>query len=208
MIKISVNKKAAFCSKSAGELITTGDVGKEVRFDFSDDWSGYAKTVVFEGSGVAKDVFLTSDRCAIPPECIVIPGGVLRCGVYGVRGDLVTTTAYCEIGRIERGAEPSGDIAEDPTPELWQQALDAANQARESAAEVLKKLPDAINAALEQAKESGEFDGDDGKDGNDYILTDEDKSEIAEQVRKSFNTEVWTITYVDGTEEEKEVALV
>jgi hypothetical protein len=41
------------------------------------------------------------------------------------------------------------------------------------------KLPEAVNEALAQAKASGEFDG---KDGNDYVLTDADKQEIAELV--------------------------
>ena len=42
------------------------------------------------------------------------------------------------------------------------------------------ELDSAINTALAQAKASGEFDGKDGTDGNDYILTDADKAEIAE----------------------------
>lgn len=39
------------------------------------------------------------------------------------------------------------------------------------------KLPVAINTALAQAKESGEFNG---APGDDYVLTDADKSEIAQ----------------------------
>ena len=45
------------------------------------------------------------------------------------------------------------------------------------------ELPTAINTALEQAKESGQFDGKDGApgaDGKDYVLTEADKEEIAE----------------------------
>lgn len=48
------------------------------------------------------------------------------------------------------------------------------------------KLPEAINAALAQAKDSGEFDGYtpvknvDYFDGQDYVLTENDKNEIAE----------------------------
>ena len=38
-------------------------------------------------------------------------------------------------------------------------------------------LPEAINTALAQAKESGEFDG---EPGSDYVLTESDKQEIAE----------------------------
>lgn len=39
------------------------------------------------------------------------------------------------------------------------------------------KLPEAINTALAQAKASGEFDG---EDGSNYVLTEADKTEIAE----------------------------
>lgn len=41
-------------------------------------------------------------------------------------------------------------------------------------------LPKAINTALAQAKESGGFDGAQGPAGNDYVLTEADKQEIAE----------------------------
>lgn len=41
-------------------------------------------------------------------------------------------------------------------------------------------LPAAISTALAQAKASGEFDGEPGAPGQDYVLTDADKSEIAE----------------------------
>lgn len=46
------------------------------------------------------------------------------------------------------------------------------------------KLPEAINTALAQAKESGEFDGEPGAPGDDYVLTDDDKTEIAEEAAK------------------------
>lgn len=42
------------------------------------------------------------------------------------------------------------------------------------------ELQETTNEALAQAKASGEFDGADGKDGEDYVLTNEDKQEIAE----------------------------
>jgi ABC-type amino acid transport substrate-binding protein len=43
------------------------------------------------------------------------------------------------------------------------------------------KLQEAVNNALAQAKESGEFNGDPGENGEDYVLTDADIQEIAEQ---------------------------
>lgn len=42
-----------------------------------------------------------------------------------------------------------------------------------------EKLPEAVNDALAQAKESGVFDGEPGQPGDDYVLTDADKQEIA-----------------------------
>ena len=42
------------------------------------------------------------------------------------------------------------------------------------------KLSEAVDEALAQAKASGEFKGDAGEPGKDYILTDADKQEIAE----------------------------
>lgn len=57
-------------------------------------------------------------------------------------------------------------------------------------------LPDAINTALAQAKESGEFDGPAGEQGpqgpagNDYVLTEADKQEIAELALTKLPT--WT----------------
>lgn len=66
------------------------------------------------------------------------------------------------------------------------------------------QLQTAVNDALAQAKESGEFDG---APGDDYILTDADKAEIAGEVKNSFATEEWTFTLEDGSEVTKKVVL-
>ena len=64
------------------------------------------------------------------------------------------------------------------------------------------ELEEAIEYALTQAKESGEFDG------KDYVLTDDDKAEIAEVVYGRFSRETWTFTLADGSTVEKAVALL
>lgn len=121
MIKIFVNQLSALCSKTNADRITTGLVGQEVHFDFSEHWAGMVKTAVFEGSGITKDQMLESDRCTIPPECLKVPGGMLTVGIYGVGEDEIRPTVYCEIGRIERGADPSGDESTDPSLPVWAQ---------------------------------------------------------------------------------------
>ena len=121
MIQIIVQAQKASCRKSSGEKITTGMVGKKVSFDFSADWDGLVKTAVFEGSGAAKDVVLTGDAAEIPHECLTVPGGMLRVGVFGTDGTVQTPTVYTDIGQIEQGADPSGDTSVDPTLQIWAQ---------------------------------------------------------------------------------------
>ena len=121
MIQIIVQAQKASCRKSSGEKITTGMVGKKVSFDFSADWDGLVKTAVFEGSGAAKDVVLTGDAAEIPHECLTVPGGMLRVGVFGTDGTIQTPTVYTDIGQIDQGADPSGDTSADPTLPIWAQ---------------------------------------------------------------------------------------
>ena len=52
------------------------------------------------------------------------------------------------------------------------------------------ELTNAVRTALTEAKESGEFDG---KDGNDYILTETDKTEIAQQAANLIDTALLSI---------------
>lgn len=55
------------------------------------------------------------------------------------------------------------------------------------------ELTEAVDTALTEAKESGAFDG------ADYVLTDDDKTEIANGVKASLTTESWTFTLEDGS---------
>lgn len=121
MIQIIVQAQKASCRKSSGERITTGMVGKQVSFDFSAEWDGLVKTVVFEGNGVTKDVALSGDTAVIPHECLTAPGGMLRVGMFGTDGTIQTPTVYTDIGQIEQGADPSGDTSADPTLPIWAQ---------------------------------------------------------------------------------------
>lgn len=81
----------------------------------------------------------------------------------------------------------------DPTVPDWAKGdTKPTYTAEEIGAVSVEGLDSAMNTALAQAKASGEFDGKDGytpvknvdyfdgKDGNDYVLTDSDRAEIAE----------------------------
>lgn len=73
----------------------------------------------------------------------------------------VDLTGYATENYVQEYAQPKGDYLES------------------------SELPTAINTALAQAKERGEFDGAKGDPGNDYVLTPADKSEITAMVIES-----------------------
>ena len=87
--------------------VTSGTVGRTVRFDFSPEWAELVKTAVFKGSGEARDVaLLTSDTCTIPPDVLEEHGGELLIGVYGrnAAGTVVMPTVWGRIEYIDEGA--------------------------------------------------------------------------------------------------------
>lgn len=65
--------------------ITSGSVGLQVCFHFSDHWRGLTRTAVFKGSGTSIDVPLLNGAtvCSIPTEVLANYGGRLFIGVYG-----------------------------------------------------------------------------------------------------------------------------
>lgn len=159
MIQISADRQRARCVRSANERITTGLTGKAVTFRFGAGWENVtARTAVFEGSGVTRDCLIENGEAVIPHECLTVPGGVLRCGVYGVEGDRQTPTVYAELGQIERGADPSGDPSTDPTLAVWAQILAELGSLDDLTTEAKNTLVAAIN----EAANSGGGGGDGG----------------------------------------------
>lgn len=74
----------------------------------------------------------------------------------------------------------------DPTVPVWAKSdKKPTYTAAEVGAVAKSELSSAVNTALAQAKASGEFNGDPGKD---YVLTEADKAEIAELVVKLVDT--------------------
>ena len=157
MIQISADRQRARCVRSANERITTGLTGKAVTFRFGAGWENVtARTAVFEGSGITRDCLIENGEAVIPHECLTVPGGVLRCGVYGVEGDKKTPTVYAELGQIERGADPSGDTSTDPTLAVWAQILARMGSLDDLTTEAKNTLVAAINEAAQTGGGGGD----------------------------------------------------
>ena len=122
-------------------------------FSFSEEWDGMTKTAFFRGAdGNTYSQLLKDDACTVPAEALAASGRV-GVSVSGTLGETIITT---DIKSFTVPATLSGGTPSDPEPTVWQQILDK-----------FEKLPEAIDTALAQAKESGVFDGKDGANGKD-----------------------------------------
>lgn len=77
----------------------------QLRFEFSPEWEGLAKTAVFQAGCAEKSVVLTGGACTIPREVLKAPGYFLMAGVCGKMGEeLVMPTVWANLGVIREGA--------------------------------------------------------------------------------------------------------
>lgn len=161
MIDFYTKVRCASCKSD--DKLTTGSVGVQVTFHFDPAWSGLSKTAVFRGSGTAVDVLITDNACTVPPEVLTEAGDTLIIGVYGTDGEtVVIPTVYAAVGRIQRGAEPSGIEPTPQTAALVDQLLAAAQAARDAATSAQE-----IAQSVRDDADAGAFDGTDGQDGRD-----------------------------------------
>ena len=120
------------------ELVTSGSVNVyTVRFEFSEDWAGMTRTAVFRAGGEARCVLLDeANTCAIPWEVLGEPNLFLFAGVYGTQGgEVVLPTVWASLGTI-LGGVTTGEVAQTPTPGIYEQILAAAQSAEETAQSV------------------------------------------------------------------------
>lgn len=82
----------------------------QLRFEFSPEWEGLEKTVIFQAGYAESAAALAGGACTIPPEVLKAPGYFLMAGVCGKAGEtLVMPTVWANLGLILEGAtSPSG----------------------------------------------------------------------------------------------------
>lgn len=104
------------------ETLTSGMVGKEMRLEFSEDWDGVSKTVVFTAGGECRDVADPGEVVVIPHEVLAESRNQLYVGVYGVAADgRVIPSVRARGPYIHPGVDPAGDESAAPTPSAWDQ---------------------------------------------------------------------------------------
>ena len=105
------------------ETLTAGMVGRQVMLEFSPEWDGLSKTVVFSAGSVTRDAIYTGGPVTIPAEVLAKPLVTFWVGVYGVSADgqVVIPTVRTAVSVIQPGADPSGDSGTEPDLPVWAQ---------------------------------------------------------------------------------------
>lgn len=126
-----------------GQLLTVADdtlvsnsVGiYECEFTFDSSWDGFSKTSVWKlNSDDPIEVVISNGKAVIPHE-VLENAGFLRIGVYGTKDEKVMPTVWLEKRKVCLGT-PTGSIGTEPTPSIYAQILEVANEAKEIAEDV------------------------------------------------------------------------
>ena len=156
MTNIRLIVEGARASAEVNGLLTAGMVGIPVTIECDSTWDGLIKNLVCKEchrygrfGGIVKTILDVGDSGTVAHE-VMVGGSELYLGIEGYNSDgtlvIPTTWAYC--GKIRAGAQSTGDSTADPTLPVWAQVK-----------QELESVPQIINSALRDAKNSGEFDG-------------------------------------------------
>ena len=166
MITIHCSRACAHLA-SPPELLTAGMAkAVTVQFVFSPEWDGLTKTAVFSNGKTTVDVLAANwdgDTVTVPHEVLAVPGHHARVGVYGAdESGVVLPTVWVSLGKVQPGADPSGDASADPSLPVWAQLQSQIGDLDDLKTYNKGNLVDAIN----EARSSG------GSGGGGYTIGD------------------------------------
>ena len=124
----------------------------KAKFIFSEDWTGY-KTAIFSRDESNYEMLLDdSDECYIPHEVLENEG---EFSVSVVCGDRIT--ANKEYIYVEQTGYIPGETPDAPTPDIYEQIIEVANETAEMATKAMNKA-----RSVRRDADEGKFDGKDG----------------------------------------------
>ena len=166
MITIHCSRACAHLA-SPPELLTAGMAkAVPVEFALSDAGDGLTKTAVFSNGKTSVDVLAADwdgETDPVPHEVLAVPGRHARVGVYGAdESGVVLPTVWVSLGKVQPGADPSGDETTDPSLPVWAQLQNQIGDLDDLQTYNKGNLVDAIN----EARSSG------GSGGGGYTIGD------------------------------------
>ncbi len=173
-MKYEVN--GASITLTEDEVLVAGSVKVHfAEFVFDESWDAYtAKVAVFRRGDVEREMQIVDGKCEIPWE-VLSERGSMQVGVYGSTGKVRRPTLWAVPKTVQPGAV-SCEKSREPTPDKWQQVLATIEQAEYA---VTPRISDSGNWFVGDKDTGVKARGD---NGDDYILTEADKSEIAQLV--------------------------
>ena len=159
MITIHCSRACAHLA-SPPELLTAGmSKAVKVQFVFSPEWDGLTKTAVFSNGKTTVDVLAANwdgDTVPVPHEVLAVPGRHARVGVYGAdESGVVLPTVWVSLGKVQPGADPSGDASADPSLPVWAQLQNQIGDRDDLQTYNKGNLVDAINEASSSGGSGG-----------------------------------------------------
>ena len=139
-----------------------------VTFDFDESWDGYVKIATFRRGTVCFERILDNGTCEMPRE-VLAASGILQISVRGESEDGTHEAAYAPFKTVYGGAKGKSG-ADEPSPDVWQQLLAAIGDIAPHVGDNGHWLVGDVDTGV-QAQ---------GPQGECYVLTDADKTEIAE----------------------------
>lgn len=168
---------------------------EKISFNFPDCWSGYTKTVVFRNGETLLNIILNGDdrlctgkdECYIPHEVIKSPRFTVS--VFGTLGESRITTLQARVNVKESGFA-NGDSPSDPSPDVYEQLINIANETKELAdrtkqlSDEAKQIADSVRADADSGVLKGEKgdtgpQGEKGDKGDPFIYTDFTSEQLA-----------------------------
>ena len=167
-MKYSVNGARIVATEN--ETLVAGARGAHfAEFAFDAAWDGYTtRKAVFRCEDVTVEQLIVDGVCVIPWEALE-KSGTLFVGVYGESVDKRRPTLWASPKTVNPGAA-AADASREPTPDTWQQLLDRMEAVSPHIGEDGNWFVGYTNTGV-QAQ---------GPQGECYMLTDADKTEIAE----------------------------
>lgn len=206
MLTLTIDERNITIKTEKHDSFVRGTVGAKCKVIFTDFWSTYNKTIVFKrpyGGCTTPYTRFVEDMEAellIPWE-VLEESGAFKVGAYGTTDTETLPTLWSQDIEIEYGSDTAGQAPEPPTPSVYQELIETAKQATEVAQSVRNdadsgkfdgkdgytpiKGVDYFDGAKGDKGDKGDK-GEPGADGKDYILTDVDKTEIADIVLSNF----------------------
>lgn len=102
--------------------IPKGIIGATIEIQYSREWAGLNKTVVFRGRKTL-DVLNAGNTVTVPQEVVATVHQRLLVGIYGTdnANNLAIPTLWADLGVIRDATDPSGDVSADPSLPVWAQ---------------------------------------------------------------------------------------